>query len=83
MAKVLDDVTDFVREMQEVTESEVVEAGRLIRTFPQSPLIRSDSERQRVLREFIGLVDDAFEDVLEGDLEGWISNFQTDAIMTP
>jgi len=80
---VLDDVKDFVREMQEGTESEVVEAGRLIRTFPQSPLIRLDSERQRVLREFIGLVDDAFEDVLEGDVEGWISNFQTDAIMTP
>ncbi len=80
---VLDDVKDFVREIQEVTESEVIEARRLIRTYPQSPLIRSDSERPGILREFIRLVDDAFEDVLDRDVEGWLSNFQTDAIMTP
>jgi Asp-tRNA(Asn)/Glu-tRNA(Gln) amidotransferase C subunit len=72
---VLDDVKDFVREMQEVTESEVLEARRLIRTFPQSPLIRSDSERPGILREFIRLIDDAFEDVLDGDVESWLSNF--------
>jgi len=27
--------------------------------------------------------DDAFEDVLDRDVVGWLSNFQTDAIMTP
>jgi hypothetical protein len=80
---VLDDVKDFVREMQEITESEVLDARRLIRTFPQSPLIRSDSERPGILRDFIRLVDDAFEDVLDRDVDGWLSNFQTDAIMTP
>jgi len=72
---VLDDVKDFVWEIQEVTESEVLEARRLIRTFPQSPLIRSDSERPGILKEFIGLIDDAFEDVLDGDVEDWLSNF--------
>jgi hypothetical protein len=72
---VLDDVKDFVREMQEVTESEVLEARRLIRTFPQSPLIRSDSERSGILRNFIRLIDDAFEDVLDVDVEDWLSNF--------
>jgi hypothetical protein len=72
---VLDDVKDFVWEMQEVTESEVLEARRLIRTFPQSPLIRSDSERPGILKEFIRLIDDAFEDVLDGDVEDWLSNF--------
>jgi len=72
---VLDDVKDFVRGMQEVTESEVLEARRVIRTFPQSPLIRSDSERPGILREFIRLIDDAFEDVLDRDVEGWLSNF--------
>ncbi|MDW7728041.1 MAG: hypothetical protein SCH70_13225 [Candidatus Methanoperedens sp.] len=80
---VLDDVKDFVREMQEITESEVHDARKLIRTFPQSPLIRSDSDRAGILREFIRLVDDEYEDVLERDINGWISNFQTDAIMTP
>jgi len=72
---VLDDVKDFVWEMQEVTESEVLEARRLIRTFPQSPLIRSDSERSGILKEFIRLIDDAFEEVLDGDVENWLSNF--------
>jgi Asp-tRNA(Asn)/Glu-tRNA(Gln) amidotransferase C subunit len=80
---ILDDVKDFVREIQEVTESQVLEARRLIRTFPQSPLIRSDSERPGILRGFIRLIDDAFEDVLDRDIEGWLSNFYTDAIMTP
>ena len=80
---VLDDVKDFVREMQEITESEVLDARKLIRTFPQSPLIRSDSERPGILRDFIRLVDDDFEDVLDRDVDRWLSNFQTDAIMTP
>lgn len=80
---VLDDVKDFIRGMQEITESEVLNARRLIRTFPQSPLIRSDYERPGILRDFIRLVDDAFEDVLDRDVDGWLSNFQTDAIMTP
>ena len=80
---VLEDVKDLVLEMQEVTESEVLDARRLIRTFPQSPLIRLDSERSGILRDFIRLVDDDFEDVLDSDVEGWLSNFQTDAIMTP
>jgi uncharacterized protein YllA (UPF0747 family) len=78
---VLDDVKDVVREVQEITESEVFDARRLIRSFPQSPLIRSDSERPGILRDFIRLVDDAFEDVLDRDVVGWLSNFQT--IMTP
>ncbi len=80
---VLDDVKDFIWEMQEITESEILVARRLIRTFPQSPLIRSDSKRPGILMEFIGLIDDAFEDVLDGDVEDWLSNFYTDAIMTP
>jgi hypothetical protein len=80
---VLGDVKDFVWGMQEITESEVLDARKLIRTFPQSPLIKSDSERPGILRDFIRLVDDDFEDVLDRDVDGWLSNFQTDAIMTP
>lgn len=72
---VLDDVNDFVREMQEVTNSEVLEARRLIRTFPQSPLIRSDSERPGILKDFIRLIDDDFKEVLDRDVEDWLSNF--------
>jgi hypothetical protein len=73
---VLEDVKDLVREMQEATESEVLDARRLIRTFPQSPLIRSDSDRPGILRDFIRLVDDAYEDVLDGDIQDWLLNFR-------
>ena len=62
--------------MQEITESEVLDARRLIRTFPQSPLIRSDSDRPGILRDFIRLVDDAYEDVLDGDVQDWLTNFR-------
>ncbi len=73
--KVLVDVKDFVREIQDVTETEIHEARRLIRTFPQSPLIRSDAERSMILREFIRLIDDAFDDVSDKDIDGWLLNF--------
>jgi hypothetical protein len=72
---VLSDVKDFVRDMQDVTGKELLEARRLIRTFPQSPLIKSDADRTGILREFIKLIDDEFEDVSDRDVEGWLSNF--------
>src|SRR3989304_6332395 len=40
---VLDDVKDFVRDMQNVAEGEIQEARKLIRMFPQCTLIRSDA----------------------------------------
>jgi hypothetical protein len=43
--KVLDDVLDFVRDMQNVAKKDIQEARKLIRTFPQCPLIRFDSKR--------------------------------------
>ncbi|VVB88845.1 Uncharacterised protein [uncultured archaeon] len=76
-------MVDIVREMQEVTESEVLDARILIRTFLQSPLIWSDSDRPGILMDFIRLVDDAYEDVLDGDVQNWLLKFrqmQYDAI---
>ncbi len=72
---VLADVKDFIRDMQDITEKELLVARKLIRTFPQSPLIRSDVKRPEILREFIKLIDDEFEDVSNRDVEGWLSNF--------
>jgi len=80
---VLADVKDFVKEMQDVTRKELLDARRLIRTFPQSPLIRSDVERPGILKDFIKLVDDEFEDVSDIAVQAWLSNFYTDAILTP
>ena len=72
---VLAEVKDFVKDMQNVTGTELLDARKLIRTFPQSPLIRSDAERPGILKNFIKLIDDEFEDVSDGEVEAWLSNF--------
>lgn len=81
--RVLSDVKDFVREMQNVTEAEVIEARKLIRTFPQSPLIRLDSKRPVILKKFIELIGDGLKDISDLDIEGWLKNFKTEALLTP
>lgn len=72
---VFSDVKDFVKDMQDVTGKELLDARRLIRTFPQSPLIRSDAQRPGILKDFIKLIDDEFEDVSDRAVQGWLSNF--------
>lgn len=80
---VLSDVKDFVREIQNVTEIEVFEARKLIRTFPQCPLIRSDSKRPVILKKFMELIGDGLKDVVDLDIESWLKNFKTEALLTP
>lgn len=81
--KVLDDVLDFVRDMQNVSQEEVQDARRLIRTFPQCPLIRSDERRPVILREFIEMIGDEIEDISDRDIEIWLKNFKTEDLLTP
>lgn len=81
---VMDDVDDFVRELQNVTDEELQEARQLIRKFPQYPLVKSDVKRPEILRDFVALVEDEFNDVIDVDISVWLSNFiGTDARMTP
>jgi hypothetical protein len=81
---VLGDVGDFVRELQNVTDEELLEARQLIRKFPQCPLVKSDVKRPEILREFVALVEDEFDDVSEENVSVWLSNFiDTDARLTP
>ncbi len=80
---VLSDVNYFIREMQNITEADVLEARRLIRTFPQCPLIRFDSERPMILKKFIQLIGDGLKDISDLDIEGWLKNFKTEALLTP
>jgi hypothetical protein len=81
---VLDDVDDFVRELQNVTDEELQEARQLIRKFPQHPIVKSDVKRSEILRDFVALVEDEFNDVPEADISRWLSNFiDTDARLTP
>ncbi len=75
---------DFVRELQNVTDEELQEARQLIRKFLQHPLVKSDVKRFEILRDFIALVEDEFNDVPEADVSMWLSNFiDTDARLTP
>ncbi|NOR49260.1 MAG: hypothetical protein GQ533_14660 [Methanosarcinaceae archaeon] len=75
---------DFVRELQNVTDEELQEARQLIRKFPQHPLVKSDVKRPEILRDFVALVEDEFNDVPEADVSMWLSNFiDTDVGLTP
>jgi len=81
---VLGDVDDFVKKLQNVTDEELKEVRQLIRKFPQHPLVKSDVKRPEILRDFITLVEDKFDDVTDADIGLWLSNFiDTDAGMTP
>ena len=81
---VLGDVDDFVRELQNVTDEELKKARQLIRKFPQNPLVKSDVKRPGILRDFVALVEDEFNDVHDADISVWLSNFVcTDAGLTP
>ncbi len=76
------DIKDFVRDMQDVTEKELLEAKRLIRKLPQRPLVKSDANRPMILREFIGLIDE-LDDIPIMDVEKWLTHFKTEALLTP
>jgi hypothetical protein len=81
---VLGDVDDLVRELQNVTDEELQEAKQLIRKLPQHPLVKSDVKRPEILRDFVALVEDDFNDVPEVYISRWLSNFiGTDVRMTP
>jgi hypothetical protein len=80
---VLGGVVDFVRDMQNVAEDEIQDARKLIRTFPQCPLIRSDARRPLVLREFIAMIGDEIDDISDMDIERWLKNFKTEDLLTP
>lgn len=69
------DVKDFVREMQDFTEEELMEAKRLIRTFPQRPLVKSDTKRPEILQEFVRMIDDELDDISVKNVEKWLSHF--------
>jgi hypothetical protein len=81
---VFGDVNDFVMELQNVTDEELQKARQLIRKFPQHPLVKSDVKRSEILRDFVVLVEDEYNDVPEADISRWLSKFvDTDARMTP
>jgi len=81
--KVINDVLDFVRDMQNVSDADIQDARKLIRTFPQCPLIRFDANRPGILRGFIEMIGDEIDDISDMDIDGWLKNFKTEALLTP
>jgi hypothetical protein len=55
--------------MQNVSDEAVQEARKLIRTFPQCPMIRSDARRPVNLREFISIIRDEIDDISDIPIE--------------
>ncbi len=41
------------------------------------------SERPVILKKFIKLIGDGLEDISDLDIEGWLKNFKTEALLTP
>ena len=66
---------DFVRDLQNITDEELREARQLIRTFQKCPLIKSDVKILEMLRGFVALVEDEFNDVSDENVSMWLSNF--------
>jgi hypothetical protein len=71
----LADVKDFVRELQDITEEELIEARKLIRKFPQRPMVKSDAKRPEILGEFIGMIGDELDDISSDNVKKWLSHF--------
>ena len=56
----------------------------MIRIFPKCPLIKSDVKRPEILREFVTLIEDEFNDVSDENVNMWLSNFiDTEVRLTP
>ena len=80
---VLHDVVDFVREMQSVTNREILKAERLVVQQMKKPLLRNDTERSAVLNEFIHNLQNC-DDPYDKKFELWLKKLNLpNAQMTP
>ena len=41
------------------------------------------SKKKHTLRKFIELIGDELEDISDMDIEGWLKNLKTEALLTP
>nr|QNO53622.1 hypothetical protein NGENPBHE_00022 [Methanosarcinales archaeon ANME-1 ERB6] len=76
--EILSDVKDFIREMQDITPGEIHRSRELIRPYVRKEMIRSDSKRTNLLKEFINLLEDGYS------VENWLTKLNfSNPIMTP
>jgi len=76
--EMLSDVKNVIREMQDITREEIHRSRDLIRPYACKELIRSDTKRTNLLKEFIDLLEDGYS------VETWLSKLNfSNPIMTP
>jgi len=44
---------------------------------------RFDANRPGILRGFIEMMGDEIDDISDMDIDGWLKNFKTEALLTP
>jgi len=76
--EILSDVRDYIRELQDITPEELHRSRALIRPYIRKELIRSDTKRTNLLKEFINLLEDGYS------VESWLTKLNfSNPIMTP
>jgi len=76
--EILSDVKDIIRELQDITPEEIHSSRELIRPYVRKELIRSDTKRTTLLKEFINLLEDGCS------VESWLTKLNfSNPIMTP
>ncbi|KAF5434110.1 hypothetical protein C5S35_15250 [Candidatus Methanophagaceae archaeon] len=76
--EILSDVKDYIRELQDITPEEIHRSRELIRPYVRKEMIRSDSKRTNLLKEFINLLEDGYS------VESWLTKLNfSNPIMTP
>ena len=76
--EILSDVRDYIRELQDITPEELHRSRELIRPYIRKELIRSDTKRTNLLKEFINLLEDGYS------VESWLTKLNfSNPIMTP
>ena len=76
--EILSDVKNFIRELQDITSEEIHRSRDLIRPYVRKEMIRSDTKRTNLLKEFIDLLEDGYS------VESWLTKLNfSNPIMTP
>ncbi len=76
--EILADVKDFIRELQDITPEELHSSRERVSPYVRKEMIRSDTKRTNLLKEFINLLEDGYS------LESWLTKLNfSNPIMTP
>ena len=76
--EILSGMKDFIRELQDITHEEIHRSRELIKPYVRKELIRSDTKRTNLLKEFIDLLEDGYS------VESWLTKLNfSNPIMTP